>query len=77
MKMFLATVLVAVIFFFLPAVGALMGAFSGWVVGLFFDETCALFLKLLGLSEVAMWEVGAFLGFVGGFFKSTQTNTSS
>ena len=59
----------------LPLVGALSGALSGWVVGWFFTETVTSFMAALGIKGLAMWQIGMSLGFIGGFFKATQTNT--
>ena len=56
--------------FLLVVFGTLIGAISGWVVGLFFSETILGILSQFGVSNVAMWEFGAFLGFVGGFLKT-------
>lgn len=79
MRAFLAiiggTVLVALLMFILPLLGALGGAFSGWVVGWFFTETITSFVAAFGIKGLAMWQIGMGLGFVGGFFKSTQTNS--
>ena len=47
------------------------GAFVGWLVGLFFDETILGIFACLGITGYKMWQIGAFLGFVGGFFHST------
>lgn len=55
-----------------PIVGVLFGAFSGWVVGLVFSGTCDYFLQYFKLYEVGMWQIGAFLGFVGSFFRSAS-----
>ena len=65
----------AAVFCLLPILTVLVGAFSGWVVGWFFDETILGILSQIGISDVAMWQVGAFLGFVGGFLK-TSVSTS-
>jgi hypothetical protein len=54
--------------FIAPLLGSLFGAFGGWVVGLFFSDTILGILAQLGIKGVAMWQVGLFLGFVGGFF---------
>lgn len=52
-----------------PLLGTLLGLFVGWIVGWFFDETILGILTQLGVSGVKMWQVGAFLGFVGAFFR--------
>lgn len=59
----------------LPLLGALVGAFSGWVVGWFFSGTILSFLAVLGIEGFAMWQIGLSLGFIGGFFKSTNINS--
>jgi hypothetical protein len=59
-----------------PLLGALGGAFAGWVVGWFFSETVLSFMAALGIKDLAMWQIGLCLGFIGGFFKATQTNTN-
>ncbi len=60
--------------FVLPLLGALGGAFSGWVVGWFFSETVLGFLAGWGIKGLAMWQVGLSLGFIGGFFKAVYTH---
>lgn len=63
-------VLTALAFFAGPLVGILLGAFAGWVVGLFFPGTLSLIGAAITASTVVpAWQVGAILGFVGGFFK--------
>lgn len=63
---------VGLMFFYIIA-GTLMGAFTGWVVGLFFGKTILGILASIGITGFKMWQIGAFLGFVGAFFKSNQT----
>lgn len=58
----------------LPMLGAIFGAFCGWVVGFIFDEPILKILDKLGVNDVKMWEIGCFLGFVGGFFKTRVSN---
>ena len=58
---------------FLPMFMPVIGAFAGAVVGFFFDETSRSFLDALGMKELEMWQLGAMLGFVGGFFKPYTT----
>jgi hypothetical protein len=62
----------------LPLLGTLAGAFVGWVVGLFFEETVMGFFSRLGFDTAgyAMWQLGAALGFVSAFFRSTTTKES-
>ena len=62
--------------FFLIILGTLMGGFAGWVVGLVFVDTIASLKQFLGLA-VTNFELGAMLGFVGGFFRSSQTNNNA
>ena len=57
---------------FIPVIGTLIGGFTGWVVGWFFDDTMLGILSQMGIQGFAMWQVGAFLGFVGGFFRSSS-----
>ncbi len=58
--------------FLLPLLGSLVGAFTGWVVGWFFSETILGFMAALGVKGLAMWQVGLSLGFIGGFFRTTN-----
>lgn len=55
---------------FFTILGALMGALSGLIVGLVFSETILGIFTQLGIHDVAMWQIGAFLGWVGGFLKT-------
>jgi hypothetical protein len=59
----------------MPMLGVLFGAFSGWVVGLFFSETILGFLARVGVDVdgLALWQVGAAMGFLGGFLKTSIT----
>jgi integral membrane sensor domain MASE1 len=53
--------------------GPLIGALTGALVGLFFSTPILHVLSQAGLEGVTMWQVGATLGFVGGFFKAVVT----
>lgn len=59
----------------LPVLGTLFGAFAGWVVGWFFEDTILGIASQIGINDVAMWQVGATLGFAGGFLKTKVTAT--
>lgn len=62
---------------FLAAVGgAAFGALGGWVVGWFFNDTIALGMRAFHLEPMETWQLGCFLGFVGGFFKATLSTSS-
>lgn len=75
MKTFLAILGVFVLIICFSLIGVLAGAFVGWAVGLFFEETIMGFFSRLGFDTAgyAMWQLGAALGFVGAFFRSTVT----
>lgn len=70
-----AAIAIVVLLFIMPLIGVLFGAFAGWVVGLFFHDTIMTFLLSVGVdvSNLTMWQIGASLGFIGAFFKSTLT----
>jgi hypothetical protein len=63
--------------FIMPLLGVLFGAFSGWVVGLFFADTILGFLARLGAHTdgLAVWQVGAAMGFFGGFLKTSVSQS--
>lgn len=63
---FLALLMIA------PVLSALVGALSGWAVGLFFSDTVLRLFAHLGVEGFEMWQIGLFLGFIGGFFRSTS-----
>lgn len=69
----LGLALVAALLFFIAILSTVMGAAVGWVVGLFFADTIIGFLGRIGVNVdgLSMWQVGAALGFIGSFFKST------
>ncbi len=51
--------------------GTAFGAMGGWFVGLVFDDTLYQLTQHLGLGDTPPWQLGAMLGFVGGFFRSS------
>jgi len=57
--------------------GPLVGALSGLIVGIFFSTPILNVLSAMGVDGVTMWQLGAFLGFVGGFFKAVVADGRS
>lgn len=54
--------------------GTVCGAGAGWLIGQIFSATI---LKVLAkfhidISNLEMWELGAMLGFIGGFFRTSS-----
>lgn len=52
------------------ALGSLLGAATGWIVGLMFEKTILGIFGQIGIKDVEMWQLGVFFGFVGGFFRT-------
>ena len=85
MAKFIGVVLTAIIMIPLLILGAVFGvlggAFGGWIVGFFFPHTFGAWLQYFGLprglGQIEPWQVGAMLGFVGGFFRASVTSKSS
>lgn len=72
-----AFALIVIIFLLFPLIGSLVGAFAGWVVGLFFEDTILSTLARFGVDTggLAMWQLGCTLGFIGGFFKTSVSKS--
>lgn len=53
--------------------GTFFGGVAGWIVGLFFTDTIMQTLNRIGVDTMGMtmWQLGATLGFISGFFKTT------
>ena len=67
----LGAIIVAIFIIFLVVIaGTLVGAIAGWTVGLFFGDIVLKTLACFGASGFTMLELGATLGFVGGFFSN-------
>lgn len=60
--------LCALVWIVLPVIGTFFGAVIGWVVGLFFGKAILGVLACIGIKGFSMWQIGAALGFIGGFF---------
>ena len=67
-----ALVLFASILFVAVLLGTLLGWFAGWVVGLFFSDMLLPIFAAIGLKGFTLAHIGAFFGFVGGFFMKTH-----
>jgi hypothetical protein len=72
MNFFLSGLLFGVFAFVVSLLGAAVGAVVGWIVGLLFDESIALLAQALGVPTAQPYQIGAMLGFVSGFFRSTS-----
>ena len=59
--------------FFFVILGTLMGGIAGWVVGLIFGDTILGIASQLGIHNVTMFQLGSFMGFMGGFLKTKVT----
>lgn len=67
-----AVLIIGGIILLLP-LSTLCGAIAGWAVGLFFEKEILGVASQLGIHNVTMWQLGAFLGFVGTFLRTTTT----
>ena len=67
-----AAVMIAAILFVAVLLGTLIGGIVGWVVGMTFPFVIVTLNTLTGLTLTA-FEMGAVLGFVGSFFKTSVT----
>jgi hypothetical protein len=71
----LGAVAIAAILFVAVILGTLVGGIVGWIVGLVFPFVIVTLNTLTGLTLTA-FEMGAVLGFVGSFFKTSVTKES-
>jgi hypothetical protein len=61
--------------FFVIILGTLFGGIAGWTVNLVFPFVFSTLNSLLG-TELSAFEIGAVLGFIGGFFRTNVSNKS-
>lgn len=61
--------------FFFTIFAAFSGALSGWIIGLVFGNDILAVLGCLGIKGVTMWQIGATVGWLGGFLKTNVTVT--
>jgi len=55
--------------FLFAILGALFGAISGWLVSFVFDDAIK---KVIGRQDLELWQVGAAVGWVSGFFRNVK-----
>lgn len=70
-------VIAALLIVVVVLLSTIVGAFVGWLVGLFFGETILGIFACLGITGFKMWQIGAFLGFVSGFFRPSISSKKS
>jgi hypothetical protein len=75
MAVILGAVAIAALLFVAVLLGTLIGGIVGWIVGLVFPFVIVTLNTLTGLTLTA-FEMGAVLGFVGSFFKTSVTKES-
>jgi hypothetical protein len=68
-----AAIMVAALFFLAALAYTFVGAFAGWVVAWAFDETTVKALEFFSLTNYELWEIGAVLGFLSSFIRSSTT----
>ena len=61
--------------FFFVIFGTLLGGIAGWIVGIFFGDTILGIAQQIGIKNITMFQLGCFLGFIGGFLKTKVTAT--
>jgi membrane protein YqaA with SNARE-associated domain len=61
----------AVLAFVAIIAGTVMGAVAGYIVGYFFHDTLQLLANALHMGSASDWQLGACLGFMGGFFRTS------
>lgn len=78
-KLLAAVGLGLVLALIVPILFVLCGALSGWVAGLVFEAEILGFLARIGVNTdgLTMWQVGAALGFIGSFFKTSIPSSKS
>lgn len=59
--------------------GTVFGGIAGWIVGLFFTDTIMDTLNRFGIDTMgmSMWQLGATLGFISGFFKASHVKAGN
>ena len=65
--------IILIVVFIAPLIGVVFGGLSGFIVGLFFNDPVLnlLIAVVPALNGYSLTQIGATLGFVGGFFRSS------
>ena len=63
----------------LVILGTLLGGIAGWIVGFFFADIIMDTLNRFGVDTMSMtmWQLGATLGFISGFFKASHAKVGN
>lgn len=72
----LAILVIGLLILFGCVAGTAFGALAGFIVAFFFPTTSAAVLAALGIN-LALWQVGAALGFVGMFVRTSVQQTNN
>lgn len=75
-KFLVAILMVAFVVFAASLFGAAMGALSGVIVGWFFDDTIRAAQIAIHIDPLQPWQIGMFVGWLGGFFRSNVSKKS-
>jgi len=65
------TIATILIFFVMILMRPLFGMAAGWIVGFVLPATMSSAMNALSIHNLSMADLGAFLGFVSGFFMNT------
>jgi hypothetical protein len=60
--------------FLMITLATVMGAVTGWTVGLIYPNTLRAGQEAIGITPLPPWQLGACLGFVGGFFRYSNAS---
>lgn len=63
------TILLLLALLIIPMLGTIFGAVTAIIVSFFWPTTFAAALAHFGLAAFAPYQIGAILGFIGGFFR--------
>jgi len=63
---------IVILVIFTVTLGTFCGGVAGLIVGMFFTDTIMQTLNRIGVDTMSMtmWQLGATLGFISGFFRS-------